>query len=76
MMRKVVSSQGPMSLSNTNYSAHALKQMGRVFYYGATGTEFEAIPEDPSLFEMLPDMARFFSDLNEKKVFVMNLKSN
>ena len=68
LMRKVSAVKGAVTASNTNYSAHSLTQIGSVFYHGATGPEFETLPEDPSLFEMLPDMAEFFSELNEKKV--------
>ncbi|XP_035828367.1 uncharacterized protein LOC101855140, partial [Aplysia californica] len=73
-MRKVVGVKGPISLSNTNYSAHALMQLGSVFYHGATGPEFEFLPEDPSLFEMLPDMAMHFADINEKKIEIVYSK--
>ena len=55
-------------MENTNYTAAEIVNMGKVFFFGATGPEFEALPEDPSLLDMLSSMAEIFEDLNEKKV--------
>ena len=67
-MRKVSQEKGAVSMENTNYTAAEIVNMGKVFFFGATGPEFEALPEDPSLLDMLSSMAEIFEDLNEKKV--------
>ncbi|RUS79900.1 hypothetical protein EGW08_012338, partial [Elysia chlorotica] len=71
LMRKVTQEKGSVSMDNTNYTAGEIIKMGKVFFYGATGQEFEALPEDPSLLDMLPHMAEFFEDLNEKKIEIV-----
>ncbi|KAK3760541.1 hypothetical protein RRG08_022825 [Elysia crispata] len=71
LMRKVAQEKGTVSMDNTNYTAGEIIKMGKVFFHGATGPEFEALPEDPSLLDMLPHMAEFFEDLNEKKIEIV-----
>ncbi|GFN96319.1 stereocilin [Plakobranchus ocellatus] len=71
LMRKVSQMKGVVSMNNTNYTAAEIIKMGKVFFHGATGPEYEALPEDPSLFEMLPHMAEFFEDINQKKIEIV-----